>query len=83
MSIRDVLHDRQARRLKDNAHQKDGYKFMLNFMANRRRQNPGLDIQREEVKIMNGVKLLVESGWVVDENYWCHLCEISGFDLVL
>ena len=33
MSIRDVLHDRQARRMRDNALQKDGYKYMLDFVA--------------------------------------------------
>ena len=82
MSIRDVLHDRQARRLRDNEMQKSGYKFMLQFMAKRRREHPKLDIQREEVKMMNGVKLLVESGWVCDLNYFTHLCEVSGIDKV-
>ena len=47
---------------------------MLEYMAKRRRNFPTLDIQREEVKIMNAVKLLVESGWVVDENYFNHIC---------
>jgi len=83
MSIRDVLHDRQARRLRDNGLQKDGYKFMLEFMARRRRTNPGFDIQKEEVKIMNAVKLLVESGWVVDQNYFKHLCQVSGIDEIV
>ena len=32
---------------------------------------------------MNGVKLLVESGWVVDENYFKHLCEVSGIDKIV
>ena len=32
---------------------------------------------------MNGVKLLVESGWVVDESYFKHLTEISGIDTIL
>ena len=51
-------------------------------MAKRRREHPKLDIQREEVKMMNGVKLLVESGWVCDLNYFTHLCEVSGIDKV-
>ena len=55
---------------------------MLQFMAKRRREHPKLDIQREEVKMMNGVKLLVESGWVCDLNYFTHLCEVSGIDKV-
>ena len=62
--------------------QKSGYKFMLQFMAKRRREHPKLDIQREEVKMMNGVKLLVESGWVCDLNYFTHLCEVAGIDKV-
>jgi len=69
--------------MRDNAMQKDGYKYMLGYMARRRRENPQMDIRREEVKIMNGVKLLVESGWVVDESYLNHLCEISGFDKIV
>ena len=56
---------------------------MLGYMAKRRREHPHLDIEREEVKIMNGVKLLVESGWVVDENYFTHLCEVSGIDKIV
>lgn len=32
---------------------------------------------------MNGVKLLVESGWVVDESYFKHLTEISGIGTIL
>ena len=74
MSIRDVLHDRQARRMRDNTLQKDGYKFMLEYMAKCRRDHPNINVQPEQVKLMNGVKLLVESGWVVDENYYKHLC---------
>ena len=77
MSIRDVLHDRQARRMRDNLQQKDGYKFMLEYMARRRRLHPHLDIEPEEIKLMNGIKLLVESGWVVDKNYFIHLCEVA------
>jgi hypothetical protein len=62
--------------------QKDGYKFMLSYMAKRRRLNPGFDIQSEEVKLFNAVKLCVESGWVVDQNYFRHLCQLSGIDIV-
>ena len=68
--------------MKDNTLQKDGYKFMLDYMAKRRRTNPNQDISREEVKFMNGVKMLVESGWVVDEHYFKHLQEVSGIDVV-
>ena len=32
---------------------------------------------------MNGIKLLVESGWVVDESYFKHLCEVSGMDRIV
>ena len=32
---------------------------------------------------MNGVKLLVESGWVVDESYFNHLCGVSGIDKIV
>ena len=32
---------------------------------------------------MNGVKLLVESGWIVDESYWKHLCEVSAIDKIV
>ena len=32
---------------------------------------------------MNGIKLLVESGWVVDESYFKHLCEVSGMDTIV
>ena len=56
---------------------------MLGYMARRRREFPQIDIQREEVKIMNGIKLLVESGWVVDESYFKHLCEVSGMDKIV
>lgn len=69
--------------MRDNGLQKDGYKYMLSYMAKRRRDFPQQDIKREEVKIMNGVKLLVESGWVVDENYFKHLCEVSGIDKIV
>ena len=55
---------------------------MLSYMAKRRRLNPQMDIQKEEVKMMNGIKMLVESGWVVDENYFKHLCQVSGVDLI-
>lgn len=82
MSIRDILHDRQSRRMKENGLQKDGYRYMLSFMANRRRQNPHIDISKEEVKLMNAVKMLVESGWVVDQNYFKHLIEVSGISKV-
>lgn len=69
--------------MRDNGYQKDGYKYMLGYMARRRREFPQLDIQREEVKIMNGIKLLVESGWVVDESYFKHLCEVSCMDKIV
>ena len=29
---------------------------------------------------MNAVKILVESGWVVDRSYFRHICRISGID---
>jgi len=82
MSIRDILHDRQSRRMKDNALQKDGYRFMLAFIAQRRRQNPNIDVQREEVKLMNAVKILVESGWVICQTYFKHLLDVSGINKV-
>ena len=63
--------------MRDNLQQKDGYKYMLDYMARRRRQHPDLDIESEEIKLMNGIKLLVESGWVVDRNYFIHLCEVA------
>lgn len=69
--------------MRDNALQKDGYKYMLGYMARRRREKPTIDITREEVKIMNGVKILVESGYVVEESYFKHLCEVSGFDKIV
>ena len=47
---------------------------MLEFLFQRRKQHPTLNIQSEEVKIMNAVKILVESGWVVDRNYFRHIC---------
>lgn len=45
MSIRDVLHDRQSRRLKDNELQKHGYRSMLAYLEKRRKENPSMDIQ--------------------------------------
>ena len=50
---------------------------MLEYMARRRRLHPHLDIEPEEIKLMNGIKLLVESGWVVDKNYFIHLCDVA------
>lgn len=30
--------------------------------------------------MMNAVKILVESGWVVDRSYFKHICKISGLN---
>ena len=78
MSIRDVLKDRQSKRVKDNLNQKEGYKDLLEFIAQRRRVFSDYDVQEEEVKLLNGIKMHVDSGWVVDQETLQQLFVVSG-----
>lgn len=47
--------------------QKDGYKRMLQWVANRRRNNREFDLQVEELKLLNMVRILNDGGWVCDK----------------
>ena len=67
MSIKDILKDRQSKRVKDNLNQKEGYKDLLEFIAQRRRKVSEYDVHEEEIKLLNGIKMHVDSGWVVDQ----------------
>ena len=78
MSIKDILKDRQAKRVKDNLMQKEGYKDILEFIAQRRQKFKDYDVQEEEVKLLNGIKMHVDSGWVVDNDALKQLFAVSG-----
>jgi len=80
MSIRDILHDRNLRRQHDSGKQKDGYKYMLQFIAKRRKEIKDYDVQQEEIKLLNGIKMHVDSGWVLDRSTLTQLFTITGVD---
>ena len=78
MSIKDILKERQSKRVKDNLNQKEGYKDLLEFIAQRRMKFEDYDVQEEEVKVLNGIKMHVDSGWVVDYETLGQIFEVSG-----
>jgi len=82
MSIRDILHDRNLRRQKDNNMQKEGYKLMLDYIAKRRRNLSEYDVQKEEIRLLNGIKMHVDSGWVVDRSTLRELFTLTGIAAV-
>jgi len=51
---------------------------MLEYIAKRTREQKNYDIQKEEIKLLNAVKMHVDSGWVVDHQTLTALLEISG-----
>lgn len=64
--MRTMLQARQKTRNKENAQQKEGYRRMLQMIASRRTQDRHVDIQEEELKALNIVRILVDGGWVCD-----------------
>ena len=82
MSIRDIILDRQLNRLRDNNKQKEGYVILLEHIAKRRRENVEYDVQQEEIKLLNGIKMHVESGWVVDRPTLAQLFKYSGITAI-
>ena len=82
MSIRDILQDRQTRRQRDNEQQKEGYKVLLDYIARRRKEQVEYDVQQEEIKLMNGIKMHVDSGWVVDRQTLTELFSLSGINQI-
>ena len=58
--------------------QKEGYKDILEFIAQRRKKFKDYDVQEEEVKLLNGIKMHVDSGWVVDNDALKQLFSVSG-----
>ena len=55
---------------------------MLEFIAKRRKENVEYDVQKEEIKLLNGIKMHVESGWVVDRPTLAQLFLVSGITAV-
>ena len=65
-------------RQKGNKIQKDTYKQMLRFIHNRNRVEPNLYINKEEIKLFNLVKVVLDGGWVFDEPTVDQGLELSG-----
>ena len=56
---------------------------MLEFIARRRRQMKDYDVQEEEIKLLNGIKMHVDSGWVVDHQTLEQLFQVCGINEVV
>jgi len=53
-------------RLKANKNQKDAYKHMLRWVGSRNGQSQEY-VTREEVKLFNLVKVILDGGWIFDD----------------
>ena len=40
--------------------------MLMEIIAKRRQEISDYDVQQQEIKLLNGIKMHVDSGWVVD-----------------
>ena len=63
LSLKQKVEQKRINRLRRNKQQADAYSTTLQKCT----QNRDGDLQPEEIKMMNLVRIVVEGGWVIDE----------------
>jgi len=65
MKLSEQLGIAEKLRLKTNSLQSDGYNRALTYMSYRI-QNEQIDLQEEEIKLINLIRIILQGGWIID-----------------
>jgi hypothetical protein len=60
--------------------QSEGYQRILQYVASRLQFEKMIDIQPEEIKLINLVRVILQGGWVIDTKVLQECLTVCGVD---
>lgn len=66
--------------IKANQAQSEGYTKVLTYMAARLNQER-VDIQPEEIKLINLIRVILQGGWIIDTNVLQECLKLTGLEV--
>ncbi|CDW79031.1 UNKNOWN [Stylonychia lemnae] len=81
--LRLQLEQKKLERMKINSQQKESYKKILNKMTSNRKRTSQSDIQPEEIRILELIKIVIDGGWVIESLVFEEIIEMSCINQII
>eukprot|EP00347_Sterkiella_histriomuscorum_P021644 403333262 len=79
-NLRQQLEQKKLERMRINGNQKDMYKKVVHTISTRKKDSVDMDIQAEEIRILELMKIILDGGWIIDAQVYEVMIELSGIE---